>query len=418
MTEELTDLGGGLFVSQPSTGLVNDTIYTVNSSRVGLNFNIQINALTPDGTYFANYKATIYINGKIEVREIKLKVTIEKGKFAFSEKTISMQDILNSTKNTNFNFTNLGPWNLVITNVSGPTLPNFKLSPDVSGKSYNLNGNEVFNIEFTPTEVKDYRDSIVFNLIYGNCVDTYILYLEGKGLPSKSILLTMPDLVTTPDLDKFVIPIYATLVNTSDEITNFKIDTLELSFDRTLFFPSKISNGKILYNFLKNDRRHFVFEVDNINFKGENHKLTEITGYTMLGDTTKTTLKFENVIHKQLNLVSDISTNDGTLQIAICREGDDRLLKYSSSPAKIDISPNPAQNEAIAKVYLLESGNYTIEISNLSGMIIKEINLFRNIGDENNFEVPLDISELSTGVYNLTLKTPTTTVKKLFSVVK
>ncbi len=418
LNEELTDLGGGLFVTQPSTGLINDTIYTVNSSRIGLNFNVQINANTPNGTYYANYKATIYINGKIEVREIKLKVTIEKGKFLFSENSLSIQEILNSTKNGNFTFTNQGPWNLIITNVSGPSLPNFKITPNVSGKSYNFNEGDNFTVSFTPTEAKDYRDSIVFNLIFGNCVETYTLYLEGKGLPSKTIILSMPDLVTTPDLDKFVIPIFASLEISSDEISNFKIDSLEISFDRTLFFPSKVSNGKIIGNYLKNDRRHIIIEMDNINFKGENHKLLEITGYTMLGDTTKTELKFEKIVHSQLNLVSYINSEDGTLQIAICKEGDDRLLKYSNSPTSIDISPNPAQNESIAKLFLLEAGDYSIEISDLSGVILNRIELIRKIGESNLIEIPINLNHLSSGVYSLNLITPSGNIRKLFSVVK
>ncbi len=417
--EEITDSDGGIFVSQPSTSLINDTIYPAKPERVGLNFNLNIDINTLDGIYTGKYEATVYVNGKVEKKNITLKVQVEKGKFLFSDNSLDLQQIVNLADSKMFKFTNSGPWNLTINNVTGPNSTNgFSLSPSVVGKVYAANSFEDFTVTFTPAEVKDYRDSIVFDLTFGNCTDRYVIYLNGKGLPSKEVTLNLPKVVVSPALDNYKLPIYASLGKATDEIEGFKLDTVEISFNRSLYYPEKISNGKILSSYINNARRHIILEIDNIKFKGQNVVLTELTGYTMLGDVTKTDLKFEKISHKQSSIVSKISSEDGSLEIEICQEGGDRLLKQFSSAAKIEILPNPIENNAIANVFMLENGKYTLEITNLTGIVIQKIHFNKNDGENPEKLIDLNLENISSGVYTVILTTPTAKLSKMISVMK
>ena len=75
-----------------------------------------------------------------------------------------------------------------------------------------------------------------------------------------------------------------------------------------------------------------------------------------------------------------------------------------------DIYPNPAQDKAFMDFTVNHAGNYSIEITSITGAMVKSINLGEL--NEGNFRKSFDLTDVSNGVYVVTLKSTAYTSSK------
>lgn len=75
-----------------------------------------------------------------------------------------------------------------------------------------------------------------------------------------------------------------------------------------------------------------------------------------------------------------------------------------------DIYPNPAQDKAFMDFTVNHAGNYSIEITSITGAMVKSINLGEL--NEGNFRKSFDLNDVSNGVYVVTLKSTAYTSSK------
>ncbi|MBI5325769.1 MAG: choice-of-anchor D domain-containing protein [Ignavibacteriae bacterium] len=264
----------------------------------------------------------------------------------------------------------------------------------------------VVTIQFTPDSVGYFEGKLNFAFQVLSCNDSVSVTVNGNGSPAKSMTVWLPHLKDIPpDLEGYTIPIYGRLDNPADSIDCCTF-TAEIGFDSTLFYPVSMINGNILS--ITRDKKYYVLKIEvfGINLSKNDSLIAEIIGYPLLGDTTYTDLRwysFDLFGGEPVNLPVLL---DGSFEIQICREGQDRLLR-KGSPLTLSVNPNPADGYLSVDITVLETGNYKLELTGLTGdaSLLKEWNV--NMTSYKETHLNLELNSISSGMYYLILKSPT-----------
>ncbi|MEJ5245352.1 MAG: choice-of-anchor D domain-containing protein [Bacteroidota bacterium] len=330
--------------------------------------------------------------------------------------------VINTISQMSFSLTNTGIFPITITSIEMPKYyPTvFSVEPDISGYTLNPQEQQIFTVSFLPLAQMQYFDTIVINTRYKNCDEKIYIYLEGSGLPPRILTLKIPQLeLIDPRWTDYSIPIYAKIEN--DTLQNFSIDSLFVEFNRSLFYPKNVTNGRIISNRIVNQNRIIGVGINNISIAQLNTeiKIAEIVGDVLLGNDTATTLRFLSVSNPDTIRVQRYNFENGSLSIKVCPEGGNRLLDVHNRPISIIVSPNPFSDNTTITLSLLESGFHKLELYNLNGVMVDEIGSFE-IGQSGIKERTINVnsSRLANGVYLLKLTTPTTYYTKLIIVNK
>jgi len=330
--------------------------------------------------------------------------------------------VVNTFSQLSFSLTNNGIFPITITSIEMPKhYPTvFLVEPNILGVTLNPQEQQVFTVGFLPIEQIRYLDTIVINTKYKNCDEKVFVYLDGTGLPPRILTIRIPNLeLLDPRWTDYAIPIYAKVEN--DTLQNYKIDTLLVEFNRSLFYPKSVTNGRIISNNIVNQNRIIGVEIDNINMAQLNaeRKIAEIVGDVLLGNDTVTTINLLRVSKPDTLRIQEFYLENGLLSIKVCSEGGNRLLDVHNRPVSIIVSPNPFSGNATITLNLLETGFHKLELYNLNGAIVDEISSFE-IGADGNKERTINInsSKIASGVYLLKLTAPTTYYIKLIVVSK
>ena len=404
LSEDLISNPSGRF-SIDRTGLTYPDTVKPFLNRYGAQIFFDTKAGTP-GLYTSVLRLKIYANGIFYEYKINLKANIYNGKYTFIPNPVQIDAVVFTKNTTDITITNVGPGDLYFEPIEGPTLkPIFDITPNPTGMTIAKGKFVKFTISFSPTELKSYSDSIVFHLINSLCVDTYTVYLNGIGKPSKELFVWIPDLITTPDKDNYQIPIYGKFSKKEDSLNDFGM-VFKLSFNRSIFYPLNISNGNIVENYLIGNDRVIKILLNKVSLSSADTLISILNGSTLLGDSVTTPIKFDSLYVSQPELISTLKSKDGSLTIQICVEGGNRLFKNLNSPASIVATPNPVNDVFSIKVKALEKGDHKITIFDLQGnrtLIHSWYN--NNPGDE--ITVSVDAQKFASGLYYLELSAPT-----------
>ena len=102
--------------------------------------------------------------------------------------------------------------------------------------------------------------------------------------------------------------------------------------------------------------------------------------------------------------------------LGVCPEGGNRLINPSGKINIASIKPNPSDNEIEVELELVEKNGYKLTIVNSNGQIVKSISkttMTKGI----NLEI-INVSDLSSGFYNLILQTESERLSKMFLILK
>ncbi len=313
--------------------------------------------------------------------------------------------VVGTKVNYKFTIENLGPELLVLNSIIPPSLPNiFEITPDPSGISLNITESQEFNVAFSPILLINYKDSITFLSTNSNCDSNFVVYLNGKGEPSKELLVYFPDVLTTPDQKDYKIPVLGKFKKNTDFLTDMNI-SFNLRFNRSLYLPDSIENGEIVKNTIDGRDRVLNLKFTNFDISPTDSIIGYLSGTTLLGDSKITNLTISNIDIVEKELVSSIESEDGTLSVEICEEGGDRLLEHQLNPFSININPNPASEIINILIKTLEKGNHSLIISDISGI---EVYSYNWNAESNGSEKSLKINSnyLNTGIYFVKVYSP------------
>ncbi|MEI6091825.1 MAG: T9SS type A sorting domain-containing protein [bacterium] len=184
----------------------------------------------------------------------------------------------------------------------------------------------------------------------------------------------------------------------------------KIRFEKTILTPSNKSEISII-----NDSSY-------MNISGRitaDNELGQFLVTAGLGKVEQTTIDIVEFILKDdlgnpINY--EIEKHAGLFKLlGICHEGGTRLIHPTGKAEISSIIPNPASDEVVISVNLIEDSPTTLSIFNSNGTKIKEINLICDIGLQS---VKLNAREFANGLYFIQLQTPTVLENKKLVIIR
>ncbi len=374
-----------------------------------------------DGEKTAQLVVEFFVNGELKSAIINLRGERNSGLLA-SPSEINFGDVFvkqpPTAKELSFKLTNIGDKAIEISQnwqfLHFPTIFEIVSTDPILPVSLDKNESVDFKVRFKPNDVMIYRDSLTFE-ITKPCQELRIINVEGRGIPAIEGILSLPDLVdVNPSEKNFAIPIY---LNTDTVLTakDFVLNT-SIKMKDDVFLPKNVTNnGKIISNTKINGDRILEIAADNLSVNS-NGILIEIIGDVLLGKNAFSNLEFVSATLNSETIPITTTLQNGSLSLKICKEGGDRLIQESSSGNYIMANPNPASSYIKIKGFALEEGLHRINLINLNGIEIKSIIWYSEGSEE--FEFEMNISDLSSGIYNLIMFTPNRVKSFSVSIIK
>ncbi len=342
-----------------------------------------------------------------------------KSPLSFNPQTVSYGAVIvNSTENKNITITNNSKKAIIIKEILPLSLPLiFKFNPDL--KNFLLNpGNSVsINIEFIPTAEILYTDILKIVIELPKCEDTLLVRLEGRGAPPISAVVLLPEIIVEPTLRAFKLPVKAVVNQSLNQPINVNMKAI-FSYKKNLLYVSSLTRGRIDKTETIGDSIYITFSVDTVGLSSDTTIVTEFICDALLGDVEFTDLNWEQMSFEPTNIIGSLDTINGRLTNIICKEGGNRLVK-NVQPVDIRIKPNPSDGNFDIEISYIERGDYFIYLSDDKGkqVLIKSFrsNETKVNGVFPDYKFNLDLTNFSSGVYFIILKTPEMVkVKKMF----
>ncbi|MBX3044116.1 MAG: choice-of-anchor D domain-containing protein [Candidatus Kapabacteria bacterium] len=390
-----------------------DTIQASPNSKSGAQLFFDPENL-PEGTYFAEYLVEIYINGQYVTRKVVLKAEVVEGKYDNTPEISQMLSVVGLTEERELIIRNNGPYEIEITGFDIPANPVFTLSSNLLGIIIPAGSEERFTVSFSPDAVDFYNDSIIVKILIGGCIREFVFYLEGEGIPSKKVHLSVPQMIVEPTLNNFRIPVYAKLEDKDDNLAGFEIESLKITMHRSVFYPQAIIGGTLINSSLNGENRIIEFKIDNITISRNDSLIAEIEGSTLLGDVDFTNIVFSDIQYSMKTLVGEITSSNGSMRTEICNEGGDRLLRISGMGTSVAVNPNPATEKININAVVIEKGVHSIDIVDAVGRITKVTEFTNSEAGEMDYSISVPATGLPSGTYILKLQTPTEVIALQF----
>ena len=326
--------------------------------------------------------------------------------------------IINAGSSRSVTITNISNKPFKIKRILPLSLPLiFNYFPDYNNYQLNPGSNVVVNIQFVPMSEIEYFDNLKIVLEFTNCDDTLSVRLEGRGAPPISAAVILPEMIVEPTLRNFKLPVRAFVTQPLNQALNVDI-IATFAYKKNLLYVSSLTKGRIEKTETIGDSIYITFSVDTVGLSSDTTIVTEFICDALLGDVEFTDLNWEQISFEPTNVIGSLDTINGRLTNIICKEGGNRLVK-NVQPVDIRIKPNPSDGIFDIEISYIERGDYFIYISDDKGkqVLIKSFrsNETKVNGVFPDYKFNLDLTNFSSGVYFIILKTPEMVkVKKLF----
>lgn len=135
---------------------------------------------------------------------------------------------------------------------------------------------------------------------------------------------------------------------------------------------------------------------------------------TTWGNDTLSTITFKNFT--QIDSMRVLVRDGAVILDDLCKQGGPRLFQIQPNAAGIVASPQPAQGPTVIDVSIVEKGQTTVELVDVTGHTIATL-VQRNLAP-GTYRVPVNASTLSAGTYFLMMTTPTERLSTRFDIAK
>lgn len=274
-----------------------------------------------------------------------------------------------------------------------------------------------FKVLYHPTEVVDYLDSLIVK-VFTPCERIDTVEVVGQGL-SIDLYLWLPDTSAAIGQHNFCMPLKATLA--CDDTLSIHSDySVKVHFDWTAFLPYADDPNMEVERIA--DEIVLSIKADDFKFTGDTITLKNICGTVYFGYYDKTPILISDFEWPDTLVTFEnnrIHIKDGSLSINnLCQSPISRVQSFQRS--SVELSPNPVADFVNIEADCQEAGAYEIKIYNLSGIELKSFDWFiKREGDyKQQRDINLDVSGYSSGLYQLTMKTPSEIITKRLFIVK
>jgi len=321
--------------------------------------------------------------------------------------------LISQQSSKNVTITNNGNKPIIIQNAS-TVHSEFSVTPQFpfTGFPFTLYPGESadFNVSFTPSSVeKEYNDTIKFIVDNSFCTIESKVPLQGFGIIPFRVSLVLPFIQEAdPSLKNYKVPIYLSVLNPSKFSSVTDSLYCKVSFDKTMFFPTGITKGRLLSIQRNGNRTSIDFLITDVTIKEQQHVIvTEVIGDLLLGLTEVSPMTFDSVFWK--HVVVDTAIN-GELDLSICRAGGKRLLLNGTNFFAF-IQPNPASTTVSVEIQPREIGVHSLSVFDIAGKEVQSPITFEPTLLPNGIPSvvkTIDVSSFPVGLYRIVIQTPTT----------
>jgi hypothetical protein len=218
------------------------------------------------------------------------------------------------------------------------------------------------------------------------------------------VLLELPNDTVDPAARNYALPITVRRVSGDQNLTDGTL-ILRLQYQTETFVARSVTGGTIRSNTSTAGVTNLELEVPNIDVTETSSVAASIVGDMTLGTVTTTPLAVIDARIETPAFAPIVRPVDGSLTLAICREGGDRLVTRAGTLA-LRIVPNPSRDVADITVEAFEVGEHTVSISSLTGEHIDTWSFVHQRGDAPHQSLR-DVRQWTPGVYSVVLTTPT-----------
>lgn len=328
----------------------------------------------------------------------------------------------NSVSSKSLNLKNIGQQIINITGVKLPKLSSvFRVTPQTMSAVLNPNADINFSIEFAPTAIQPYLDTLTVYYRVQTCNDSVKIALSGTGVQPTIAIIRLPHILDINPRDvELDIPIYAKLVDSDDDvpINNLGI-VMQVQLNGTLYFPTGIipSVHKTTNTIDLSNKRTMLISLNNVSISKDEKIIGTIQGVPLLGNSIETPLAIKILSHDNLIEVSSIETEDGLLSYTICQNDGDRLIEYKQA-LDMRINPNPPGDIINLEITTLEQGNHILKIVNALGeeQVIESWNSDGKTNNSKKYSIPTE--KYSSGTYLLILQGPNRMTTQQLQIIK
>jgi len=248
-------------------------------------------------------------------------------------------------------------------------------------------------ITFTPSEVKDYLDSIIVET--GKpCQNIFIRKIKGNGIGGGKTTIWLPDtLAHVGDVD-YCIPFMAKNDDTIkiNQALNF---TAEIRYDVTALFPD--TDFPVVAG-----ERIISLKGSNILLQNKELELDNFCGKIFLPNLDRTLLRITKFEWSNPKIEKTIK--DGSLTVnGVCQQTITRIRMFT--PLTLEVSPNPANELIITYYNLPKEGLVKLTLVSFLGQEIAVLINEEQKPGEHNCVLIIDNYGLVEGLYFLKLVT-------------
>ena len=279
----------------------------------------------------------------------------------------------------------------------------FELLNFISGLSIKSNEQKKLQIRFSPVDTTTVISDI---LIYGQpCGFEKSFTITGRPKFPQTIISI--DSIQAKSGDIVRIPLRMNLPENITITDSIEFKTL-LSFNKNLLYPLFDNKGIIIAN-----KRYIWLDIKT-DLK-ESGIVQKFKFRAMLGDEESTILKLDST--STIKGFLEFGEQSGLFTLSdICRQGGDRFIIKSGELTLLQNLPNPAKDITTINYYLNEEGNYDLSLYNSLGN--KVLTIAKGYGLIGEYKAILDVSNFSNGTFFYVLRSQSSAVSKLLTVIK
>ena len=259
------------------------------------------------------------------------------------------------------------------------------------------------DVVFTPGVQQTYVDTLLVTFD-APCNDTRRIPISGVGQLNIEILLEMPIDTVDPATRNYALPITARRASGDQNLTGGTL-ILRLQYATEVFVARSVDGGTIRSNTSTAGTTDLEIVVPGINVTDSRQVLTSIVGDMTLGTVGSTALRVVDARIETPAFAPIVRPIDGSLTLAICREGGDRFVTRAGALA-MRVLPNPSVDVAEVVADVFEQGMHTITIMSITGERIDAWSFMHTRGDASHRSLR-DVRQWAPGVYSVVLETPT-----------
>jgi hypothetical protein len=269
-------------------------------------------------------------------------------------------------------------------------------------------------IDFKPRDQLYYTDSIMI-ILDKPCREERVIAVAGTGRVVIDVVLKAPTAVLDPTSRDIRLPIIASISGEATRVDSVNID-MTLRMASSLFHVQGIAGGVITRNEVVGGYTEIDVSVREAVLDGSSSLVCELLGDATLGPIDSTDLTIDTALIDITSVTPRLSTQNGWLVSEVCEAGGKRLIALAGK-LSVRALPNPIRDQATILVEAYERGPHTVRVMDAAGRVLWSTSWQHDMRDRLR-ELPLDTDQLSAGLYQIILESPTRRRVEPLSVVR